>query len=144
MTIREKVPLKNILYFRIYKKTNFWQKIFFLLLFTIRNLSILYLLKYNVFFNGTFSHTLLLYIFIYIYNTIIFRDIKVWDFKKFQILKMKRALVLMCTKSPLHENGLYVVCRLSLPSSKGSTCSQESQKPWALYQTTTAHYLFGL
>jgi hypothetical protein len=47
-----------------------------LLLFTLRNLSFLHFPKYNIFFNETFLHTLLLYICIYIFNHIIFKDIK--------------------------------------------------------------------
>jgi hypothetical protein len=58
----QKSPIKNTLYFKKYKKDKFLTKryIILLLLFTIRNLSFLYFPKYNVFFNETFLHTLLL------------------------------------------------------------------------------------
>jgi hypothetical protein len=57
----QKVPLKNTLYFKKYKKDKFLTKRYIiLLLFTIKNLSFLYFPKYNVFFNETFLHTLLL------------------------------------------------------------------------------------
>jgi hypothetical protein len=69
---QKKVPSKNILYFRKYKKDKF-------------------LIYY-------FLYTLLMYISIYIFNDIIFGDIEVWNFK---ILKVKGARVPMCTKSLL-------------------------------------------
>jgi hypothetical protein len=77
-SVRKKVPLKNTLYFGKYKKDKFLTKRYtILILFTIRNLSFLYLLKYNMFFNETFLHTLLLYISIYVFNAISFEDIEV-------------------------------------------------------------------
>jgi hypothetical protein len=48
-----------------------------LLLFALKNLSFLYFPKYNVFFNGTFLHILLSYISFYIFNLVIFGDIKI-------------------------------------------------------------------
>jgi hypothetical protein len=68
----QKSPLKNTLWFGKYKKDKFLTKIVF-----VRNLSFLYFPKYNIFFNGTFLHTLLLYVSIYIFNVIIFRNIKI-------------------------------------------------------------------
>jgi hypothetical protein len=72
----------KILYILEYtKKSNSDKKIYYftttLLLFAIRYLSFLYFSKYNIFFDGTFSHTLLLFISIYIFNAIIFENIEV-------------------------------------------------------------------
>jgi hypothetical protein len=72
-----------------------------LILFTIRNLSFLYLSKYNIFFNGTFLYTLLLYTSIYVFNAQFFEDTELWDFENLKILKVEGALVPMCTKSLL-------------------------------------------
>jgi hypothetical protein len=47
-----------------------------LILFTIKNLSFLYLSKYNIFFTGTFLHTLFLYMSIYVSNANFFEDIE--------------------------------------------------------------------
>jgi hypothetical protein len=72
-SVCKKVPLKNTLYFERYKKDKFLivnsSKIIYIF---VRNLSFLYNLKYKVFFNETFSGMLLLYIFFYLFNTIIF------------------------------------------------------------------------
>jgi hypothetical protein len=77
-SVYEKFPLKNTLYFKRYKKENFLiVKSSKTIYFFVRNLSFLYILKYKVFFNGTFSRMLLLYISFYIFNAIIFKDIKV-------------------------------------------------------------------
>jgi hypothetical protein len=102
----QKSPVKKyFIFLEIPKRQISDKKIYYctiiLLLFALRNLSFLYFPKYNVFCNGTFLHTLLLYIFIYIFNLIIFRDLKMRDFKIFKILKMEGALVPMCTKSLL-------------------------------------------
>jgi hypothetical protein len=103
-SVHKKVPFKYTLYFRKYKKDKFLTKRCTILLFTIRNLSFLYLPKYKIFFNGTFLHTLLLYIFIYVFNANFFEDIDMWDFEIFKILKVKRTLVSMGTKSLLHRD----------------------------------------
>jgi hypothetical protein len=86
-----------------YKKKNLWQKdiLFYHYFTTIYYQKFVFLCfpKYNVFFNGTFLHTLL-YISIYIFSTIIVRDIEVWHFKRIKILKVKEALVPMCPCAP--------------------------------------------
>jgi hypothetical protein len=58
------------------KKTYYFNTI--VLPFAVTNLFFLYFPKYNVFFNGNFLQTHILYIFIYIFNTIIFRDTEVY------------------------------------------------------------------
>jgi hypothetical protein len=82
----QKSPVKKYLYFWKYKKEKFLIKIYtILLLFALGNLSFLYFPKYNVFYNVTFVHTLLLYISIYIFNLIIFwrhKNMRFWNFKK--------------------------------------------------------------
>jgi hypothetical protein len=80
-SVCEKVPLKNTLYFERYKIEKFLiensSKVAVKKYFFVRNLSFLYILKYKVIFNGTFSRMLLMYVFFYIFNAIIFKDIKV-------------------------------------------------------------------
>jgi hypothetical protein len=100
----QKSPVKKyFIFLEIQKRQISDKKIHYcsiiLLLFALRNLSFLYFPKYNIFFNKTFLHTLFLYISIYIFNLIIFYDIKVWNFKIFKILKMEEAPVPICTKS---------------------------------------------
>jgi hypothetical protein len=58
----------------------------------------LYFPKFKLFFTGTFLHTLLMNISIYIFNVTIFENIKEWDFKIFKKLKVEGALAPMCTK----------------------------------------------
>jgi hypothetical protein len=91
-SVIKKVAFKNTLYFVKYKKDKFLtvnsstQVRHFISLLS-ENLSFLYFLKYKVFLNETFLCTLLLSKSIYIFNHIIFKDIKVWGFKKFQKTK---------------------------------------------------------
>jgi hypothetical protein len=80
-SVHKKVPFKNTLYLGKYKKDNFLTKrvLSYYFLNTIYNQKFvfLYLLKYNIFFNGTFLHTLLLNISIYVFNVNFFKDIEV-------------------------------------------------------------------
>jgi hypothetical protein len=81
-SVIQKIVLKNTLYFVKYKKDKFLtvnnstQVHYFISLLLIF-LSFLYFLKYKVFLNGTFLCTLLVSKSIYIFNHIIFEDIKV-------------------------------------------------------------------
>jgi hypothetical protein len=103
--MQKKVLLKNTLYFWKYKKDKFLTEKYtiVLLFYYYLLLEIFFFIfsKIQHIFNGTFLHTLVMYISIYIFNLIIFEDIKVWDFKIFKILKMEEVLEPMCTKSLL-------------------------------------------
>jgi hypothetical protein len=89
-SIQKKVPLKNTLYFRKYKKDKFLTKRYIILLllyyYLLSEILLFLFPKYNVFFNMTFLHRLFLYISIYIFNIIIFGDMEydILNFSKFQ------------------------------------------------------------
>jgi hypothetical protein len=72
-SIHKKVSLKNTIYFRKYKKTNFLQKdILFYYYYSPLEICLFIFPKIQCIFNRNFLHTLLLHISIYIFNTIIF------------------------------------------------------------------------
>jgi hypothetical protein len=110
----QKIPVKKYLYFRKYKKDKFLTKRYIvllllyyyyftatLLLFTIRILFFYISQNTTYLLTGPFCiHFSSKYLPIY-FNAIIFECIKIWDFKIFKILKVKGALVPMCTKSLL-------------------------------------------
>jgi hypothetical protein len=103
-SICKKVPLKNTLYFRKYKKDKFLTERYIILLlhyyYLLSEICLFYISQNTTYFlTGLFCiHFFCKYLSIY-FNIIIFGDIEVWDFKIFKILKVKRALVPMCTKS---------------------------------------------
>jgi cellulose synthase/poly-beta-1,6-N-acetylglucosamine synthase-like glycosyltransferase len=92
-SVLKKNPMKNTSNFEKYKKANFWQKdILFYYYITIYCEKFVFFTfpKIQHIFNGIFLHALFLYVSIYIVNTIIFENLKVWGFK---ILKVKGALL---------------------------------------------------
>jgi hypothetical protein len=84
-SVYKKVPLKNMLYFRKYKKGKFLivnsSKIIYLF---VKNLYFLYFLKSKVFLMGLFLCMLLLQISFYIFKAIFFRhrSARFWNFQK--------------------------------------------------------------
>jgi hypothetical protein len=100
----QKVPLKNTLYFRKYKKDKFLTKRYIILLllyyYSLSEICLFYIFQNTIYFlTGLFCiHFSCIYLPIY-FNAIIFGDIELWDFKIFKILKLKGALVPICTKS---------------------------------------------
>jgi hypothetical protein len=102
-SLHKKVPVKNTLNFEKYKINKFLTKrhtMLILLYFHLLSQICLFYISQNTtyFLTGLFLHTPLLYIFIYIFNAIIFWDLETWDFKISKNLKLKRALMLMCQR----------------------------------------------
>jgi hypothetical protein len=101
-SICKKVPLKNTLYFRKYKKDKFLTERYIILLlhyyYLLSEICLFYISQNTTYFlTGLFCiHFFCKYPSIY-FNIIIFGDIEVWDFKIFKILKVKRALVPLYT-----------------------------------------------
>jgi hypothetical protein len=95
---------KYFILYEIQKRQISNKKIYYfttiLLLFTIRNLSFYIPQNITYFLMGLFSSCKYLRIY---FNAIIFEDIEVCVFEIFKILKVKRALVPMCTKPLLHN-----------------------------------------
>jgi hypothetical protein len=97
----QKIPLKNTLYFRKYKfPTKRYTILLLLYYYLLSEIYLFYITQNKAYFlTGLFLHTTLLYISIYIFNIVIFKNIVVRDFEIFRFLKVKGALVSMCTKS---------------------------------------------